>query len=342
MRGAVGSLRRRTAILLIAVLVVTLSTALVQAATYNYSTVIAFSGVGPGGGTYNFGPPIAGFPGVNSSWNQPRSTNSTNSTNPHQGADVKAGTPTRVDAVCDGFVTYQNDTTTYELFMTCDRNGNKVKDDDLQVKYDHLSKVGFQDDNTWIAKGTQVAESGSEGGAYPPHLHFGALANRGDGKTVWVRNEPYYRWTSYWNTGNDIDFISWVRWNSTDTAVVRAYTMDDRVHEEIRAGLAKIYHRVDNTGTWSVDTPTKSGDDFSFDLGNRYPVGTVVNWMFRIERTDLADLAASDPTKDYYRWAFMIPKYARPNENPNSVAYKYDYYRCTIGQSTCTEVRTTP
>lgn len=296
-----------------------------------YSWTISFSGAGPLAGTYQFGTPIAAYPSVTSKWNQPRAVTGTN---PHQGVDLTAALNTRVDAVCNGTVTEHPGA--YELILLCDTNGNGQADDDLRVKYDHLNKVDVVPDGTYVSKGTYIALSGDEGGVYKnsPHLHFGAKANRGDGNIVWVRNEPYYRWnTSKWNAGNDLDFISLARWNGGNTAVVKSYARDENGYHGINYGDVVIFHRRPGDSLWSSENMSKSGDDFSFNLGTIYQSGTPVQWMVRSTRTDLST--------SYYRVGFFIPKYAQPNENPNAVSYKYDYYSCTIGGS-CTETRTTP
>lgn len=316
---------------LVQVCAVSLTMLAIATNAWAYSYSIVFSGAGPLAGTYQFGPPITGYPAITSKWNQPRDCSS-NCTNPHQGADVTANYGTRVDAVCDGMIISQS-AAAYELVLLCDTNGNRQADDDLRVKYDHLSKVNIYPTNTYVTKSTKIAESGDEGGLYQyPHLHFGAMANRGDGNIVWIRNEPYYRATSNWNYGNDLDFVSLPRWNGGNTAVVRTYVMSDGSKQQLNYGDVLIFHRRDGTSTWSSDVMAKSSDDFSFNLGTRYSTGVAVNWMVRATRSNISSS---------YRVGFFVPKYAQPSEDPNSVAYKYDYYRCTIGGS-CGEIRTTP
>jgi hypothetical protein len=288
---------------------------------YSYTTV--FRGVGP---SLQFGPPIDGFPPITSKNNQPRSSG----TNPHRGTDVRASVGTPVLAVCNGFVESQS-SSSYELVLECDRDGDKIADDNLWVKHDHLETVGFVSTGSYVTKGTQIATSGDEGGKYAPHLHFGAMSYRDGVGRVWERNQPHYSGTSSWNYGNDTDFISYVRWNSSSTPVVRSYVMSDGNKISINSGDAVLFHRKDGTSTWSATTMTKSGDDFYYDLSNKYASGTVVNWMVRVTRSDLSS--------SYYRVGFMIPKYAQPEEDPNASSYKYDYYKCSIGGG-CSAVET--
>lgn len=63
---------------------------------------------------------------------------------------------TRVNAVCDGFVTFQSGT---ELSLTCDVNGDGINNDSLEVYFDHLEKVNFVVTNSYISAGTKIAES---------------------------------------------------------------------------------------------------------------------------------------------------------------------------------------
>ncbi|GIO16479.1 hypothetical protein J19TS2_60340 [Cohnella xylanilytica] len=320
-------MRIKTYLSMLVALVLLLSTgATALAADYT----IVFGGVGPGGGTYSLGQPLStGYSAVTSKWNQPR--NVTSGTNPHRGVDVTAAMNTNVLAVCDGWILSQDDGTENYLEFMCDRNGDNTKNDDLKIYYDHVEEVGFVANNVKVTKGTKIAESGDEDGAYDPHLHFGAKAVRTGTTEVWMRNEPYYRSVSAWNYGKDLDFISNVSWNAGDTISVSSYVMNNGTPSDV---TAVAFHRANGTSTWTSSTMTKSGTGksavFTFDLGNTYSTGTVVNVMVRATRPGLT----------VYDDAFMIPKYAQPAENPNSTANKYDYFSCTIGQTACTAVVT--
>lgn len=306
-----------TSSLLIVLILVMLSTS-VYATHYD----IKFGGVGPGASTLDLITPISGYPVVTSSYNEPRDIG----TNPHNGIDIRAYMNTRVNAICDGWVTHQNDTSTYYLRLRCDVNGNGVNDDDLEIYYNHLEDVGFVSNNVYISAGTKVAESGDENGAVAPHLHFGTRTYR-SGTYVWMRNEPYYRWTSNWNYGKDLDFISYAAWTN-DVASVNAYAYTVGTKVPLNYGDVDLYHRLDGNVAWQGPVNmSKSGDTYSYDLDNIYDNNDVIHWMVRARRPGLSG----------YDVAFMIPKFRQPDSNPNATSYKYAYYKCTMG-GTCTAV----
>ncbi|MDQ8737150.1 M23 family metallopeptidase [Paenibacillus sp. LHD-38] len=265
----------------------------VSAAPYD----ISFGGVGPAADTLDLATSISGFPVVTSQWNQPRSTG----TNPHQGIDIRAQTPTDVNAVCDGWVTSQNATSTYHLILKCDTNGDGLNNDNLKIYYDHLSAVGFiTSSTTKITEGTKVALSGNENGGTSYHLHFGTRTSR-SGTMVWTRNEPYYRWTSNWNYGRDLDFISLVTWTNNIAKVV-SYEVASGIKKSLNSNSVTLFHRKDGTASWSSVQMTKSGDEFSYNLGSLYTTGEIINWMVR----------SQNPYTSGYNYAFMIPKYEQP------------------------------
>ncbi|QTH40870.1 M23 family metallopeptidase [Cohnella sp. LGH] len=316
-------MNKKLSLFLFITLISTIFTTSVSA-TYN----IRFGGVGPGAGTLNLATPITGYPDVNSQWNQPRLVDGSN---PHQGVDLYATSGTRVNAICNGFVTYQNDTTAYELALKCDVNGDGLNNDNLEIYYDHLDDVGFvgTSSTNLVTKGTQIAESGNEGGKVGAHLHYGTRTSR-SGTMVWTRTEPYYRWTSNWNYGRDLDFISLVTWTNNVAKVV-AYEVDSGVKSSLNSNSVTLYHRKDGTSNWISVQMTKSGDNFSYDLNNVYTTSEVVNWMVK---------ADNPHTAATYKSAFMIPKYDQPSSSPNSTSNKYDYYKCTMGGSACTAIVT--
>lgn len=281
----------------------------IHAYTYSYS--LDFEDVADGAGSVQFYPPTyspTDHP-VTSAYNQPRNIG----TNPHQGVDL--GTPygTASRALYNGWITYKSG---YTLRFLCDINGNGTADDNVYVTYYHLS--GFSSHSTWtyITAGTTICYSGDEGGAYAPHLHFGAQKNF-SGDYRWVRNEPYYRTWSYYNYGKDLDFIKMVTW-SNNTAAATIYAMSGGYKKDVTAGYVRVYHRLYGSSYWYYSNMTKSGDLFSYNMRNSYASGSKIDWMIRAERTDLGT--------GYYRWAFQKPLYAYPNEDPNAVSQKYACY----------------
>lgn len=147
------------------------------------------------------------------------------------------------------------------------------------------------------------------------------------GCVPWTRNEPYYRWTSTWNNGKDLDFISYVTWTNNVASVnAYAYTVGTKV--PLNYGDVDLFHRLDGNVAWQGPiNMSKSGDTYTYDLDNIYDSNDVIHWMVRARRPGLSG----------YDVAFMIPKFTQPNSDPNATSYAYDYYKCTIG-GTCTAI----
>ena len=280
---------------------------------------IVFGNTGASAGSINLGNPHASNYTVTSKFNQPRNVNGTN---PHRGTDLGSSYGTQVNAVWNGWVVYAS-STAHEVEIYLDINNNSVKDDNTFVKYDHLSQVSVAN-GAWVTKGQKVGATGDEGGVYPAHLHFGTMKDGGtDGRPdLWLRNEPYYRANSYWDYGKMLDFISYSTFNS-NTASIYAYSHDETGKQTVNAGDVTIFHRKAGTSAWTAATAVKSGDQFTYNFTGVYPAGTSVQWMARANRSSIKE------TSSMY-WAFMIPKFAQPDYNPNATAYAYDYFTNTV------------
>ncbi|MBG1262314.1 hypothetical protein [Nostoc commune] len=57
------------------------------------------------------------------------------------------------------------------------------------------------------------------------------------------------------------------------------------------------------------------------DLSSIYPVGTQVDWMVRVVRSNIKN----QPGLNYY-WAFHNPKFAQPDFNPSSTSNQFEYF----------------
>ena len=247
--------------------------------------------------------PLNNWPQINSKWNQPRN----DGTSPHQGVDVYAVSGTPVYAVWNGWVEWKD---TDKIRFRIDINKDGVKNDTLYYcDYYHLSS---RKPSGYYAMAAQIGNSGGT----PAHLHFGVLDSSGR----WCRNEVNYRFTSYWNSGRDVDVFSREQWSSA-TCQITIYFKDNGVTkypDEVR-----IYHRKNGTSTWTDGgAMTKSGSIYSYNFSGKYPSGTTINWLVRIRR--------GDQTGDYYRWCFAPAKYDHPNINPNATSYKYAYFTKTL------------
>jgi hypothetical protein len=280
---------------------------------------IVFAGLASGAGTTSLGNPHASNYTVTSKFNQPRNVNGTN---PHRGTDLGSSYGTQVNSVWNGWVVYAS-STAHEVEIYLDINGNGVQDDNTYVKYDHLSSI-YVSTGQWVTKGQKVAATGDEGGVYPAHLHFGVMRDgNADGRPdQWVRNEPYYRWSTYWDNGRMLDFTSLSTW-SANKAAIYAYSHDETGKQPVDAGDVTIFHRKAGTSTWTATTATKNGDQFYVDFTGRYPAGTTIEWMARAIRSSIKSYSSM-------YWAFHNPKFAQPDFDPNATAYKYDYFTNTV------------
>ena len=287
-----------------------------QALAYDYT--IVFGDAGPSAGSVTFSKPTgSALYAVSSKFNQPRSEG----TNPHRGVDLGCGIGTPIYPVYAGWITYQS---TYTIEMRLDINNNGVKDDNLYCSYYHLSANNYYATGTYVTTANKIGLSGDQDGQYAAHLHFGLGQDSGtDGAPdIWIRNEPYYRGSSNWNYGKDLDFISLVKWLTNNTLELTAYGMSSGYKMDIAAGDVICYHRLSTGSAWTASTMTKSGDVFTYNLRNSYAAGSSIHYMARATRTDLST--------SYYRVAFQKPKFAQPDPNPNATAYKYDYYAATV------------
>ncbi|WP_139490226.1 M23 family metallopeptidase [Brevibacillus dissolubilis] len=282
----------------------------------DYSVV--FGNTSTGAGTTQLGNPLASVLIVTSKFNQPRNVNGTN---PHNGTDLGAAYGTNVYAQWNGWVTSASPSA-YEMFLYYDINGDGIKNDNVFVKYDHLSSIVVS--SGAVTKGQLVARSGSENGVYPAHLHFGLRRDTGtDGVSdVWIRNEPYYRHVTGWDNGKDLDFISYSTFNS-NTASVYAYAHDSAGEESINSGDVVIFHRKQGTSAWTATTATKNGHQFTVNMTGRYPAGTIIEWTARANRSSVKGVISM-------YWGFHPPKYYQPDYDPNATAYKYDFFTNTV------------
>lgn len=281
----------------------------VQAFAYTYN--IVFQNVPPV--VINWGCPVPAttpWPSITSKWNQPRSIG----TNPHQGVDVGVAYGTPVLAVWNGWLSYLwQDTTGIAVSLQIDANNNGVQDDPLYYcRYYHLSSWAGAG---YYAKGARI---GASGYATAPHLHFGGT----NSTPQWYRNETQYRWTTEWNGGRDTDSFSRVLWNypSANCAAITAYFKDsggNSLPAEVR-----IFHRSAGTSAWTDGgLMTYAGSYvYTYNFTGRYPAGTSINWLVRIQRGGLT----------VYSYCWAPAKYDQPDPNPNATAYPYAYYTNTI------------
>lgn len=270
--------------------------------SYTYNQV--FDNTPPN--TLNWNCPLSSWYGVTSKWDQPRSVG----TNPHQGIDLAAPYGTSTKAVWDGWVTSIG---TYSISLKIDANSNGVQDDSTYYcYYYHLSA---KKPNGYYAKGTEVASSGDEAGAYPAHLHFGGVSANSD----WYRTEMNYRWTSYWNYGKDIDVFSNVQYGS-NTAQITAYFKDEA--GTYTPGEVRIFHRKTGTSAWTDGgLMTNTGNYvYTYNFTGKYAAGTSIQWMVRMQRAGLS----------VYSYCWAPAKFDQPDPNPNSTAYTYAYYSSTV------------
>ncbi len=256
----------------------------------------------------NYDSPLATYSVVTSKWNQPRSIG----TNPHNGVDLRASIGTTVYAPYNGWITHISGVGGTDIAFIVDVNKNVVMDDgDYKIRFYHLNS---RQPEGYKVKGLQIGSSGDKGTSQP-HLHFGNCASSGGVR--WFRTEPNYRHlsSSYWNSGKDLDSYSAVTW-SNNTAYFTAYemTVGDKDYFEVN-----LFYRTVTGGTW-IDggVLTRSGDDYRYDFTGKFPVGTNVQWMFRLKLSDVSQNA------------FGKAKFFKPDNNPNATTNAYAYWSNTI------------
>lgn len=264
--------------------------------------------------TVNFISPLSttstsGFVGVNSKWNQPRSTGS----NPHNGVDLQASLNTNVYAPYAGWATGINVTGPYDVQFLVDANKNRVQDDgDYYIRFYHMNA---REGNGYKTQGQLIGKSGNQGGV-PAHLHFGICSVNSGLK--WLRNEVNYRYltSSHWASGQDLDIYSQVRWNNNTPSII-AYIRDDGAKKSLSE--VRMYYRTTTSGAWTDGgVMTKSGDTYTYNFNGKFSTGTTVYWMVRLTRSGVSQTA------------FCPAKYYQPANDPNASANPYGYWTNTM------------
>lgn len=286
-----------------------------------------FAGTTTGSGTVNLDIPTIAVWDVISKYNQPRIV--TGGTNPHQGTDLPTPYGTSVYSVARGWVA-KVEPSLHEVDIQLDINGDGIRNDNVYVRYDHLANILVQE-NQYVNTVTTIAYSGNEGNTVGAHLHFGVMkqdsANVGR-PDYWVRNEPFYRTSPFeWDNGKKLDFISYSTWDSGKIASFYAYAYDDEYgYGAINSGDAVVFHRTSGTNAWAMKTAITGGgvNRYYADLSTIYPVGTKVDWMVRVVRSNIVGKPGAN-----YTWAFHNPKFAQPNFDPNSTSNQLDYFTNT-------------
>lgn len=257
------------------------------------------------------------YANVVSKYSQPRAVSG--GTNPHRGTDLRSAFGTRVYAPWNGWVVWASGT---DFEMRMDINQDGIQNDNAYMFYDHLSSI-YVSAGSFVTKGSLVAASGDENGAFAPHLHFGVMRDSdGNGRgDLWVRNEPFYTTVAAWDYGRRLDFISGGGWDAVNhIASYHCYAADEvSQSESVAQGDVVFFHRLTTGGAWSSTVGTKNLNQFSIDLTGRYPVGSQVQWMVRCSRT------SKKTTANPY-WAFEPPKFYQPAFDPNSTAQPYEYF----------------
>lgn len=253
--------------------------------------------------------PLPTYAGVNSKWNQPRSTG----TNPHNGVDLNASVNTNVYAPYNGWIEHITGAGGTDIQFVVDVNNNYTKDSsDYAVRFYHLNS---REATGYVSQGDLIGKSGSKGTS-AAHLHFGIYDRT---NYLWLRNEVNYRHlsSSNWNSGKALDIFSVVQWNGT-SASFTAYVLDETGASALSE--VRMYYRTTSSGTWTDGgTVSRSGYVYTYDFSSIFPSGTTVYWMFRMTRSGISQRA------------YGPAKYASPATNPNSVSEPYAYWTNTIG-----------
>jgi murein DD-endopeptidase MepM/ murein hydrolase activator NlpD len=272
---------------------------------------------------------------VNSKWQQPRDTGTT----PHQGVDLQAASGTPIFPIHPGWVAFRHGrnssgvccvatpgaapTDQWEIILELDWNNDGVRNDAVFAKYDHIEQVWVTDDEQVFA-GHQIGTSGSEAGAYGAHLHFGILNPRLGNTGRWTGMERHYTYVDYWNWGDDLDFISFLKHYADNRVEATSYSLSNGLEEPLDPDGMRVYHRVAGASAWS-DSPmqTMAGSTYRWTVdldALGYAAGTQIQWMLRAWRPRLLE---AHPV------AYWPPRYAHPGNFPNQTAAAFPYLTAT-------------
>lgn len=261
---------------------------------------------------------------VSSKYNQPRNEG----TNPHRGTDLLSPFGRPVHAVWNGWVVYAN-AAQHEVDIRLDVNQNYLEDDNVYVRYDHLSEVNVIEGQP-VSQIQRIGKSGNEGGSVAAHLHFGMMVRFSTSSSrpnLWMPNSPFYTQETDWRGGSMLDFISFPNWRS-NYASVFAYGFDQNMpyYKPIAARDVWFFHRISGSGSpWNRQQAKKGANDsFYFNFGDKYPNNTLVEWMVQANRTDLKN------TGFPYYWAYYPAKFAQPASDPNSTPNTFNGLVSTV------------
>jgi hypothetical protein len=273
---------------------------------------------------------------VNSKWLQPRDTGTT----PHQGVDLQAALGTPIFPIHPGWVAFRHGRNRsgvccvatpgatveqeYEIILELDWNNDAVRNDAVFAKYDHIEQVWVAD-NEQVFAGHQIGTSGNEDGNYGAHLHFGILNPRLGNTGRWTGMERHYTDVDYWNWGDDLDFISYLKHYADNVVEATSYSLSMGLEEPLDPGGMRVYHRVAGTSAWS-DSPmqTVAGSSYRWTVdldALGYASGTQIHWMLRAWRPRL--VVEEHPV------AYWPPRFAHPVNFPNQTAAAFPYRTAT-------------
>lgn len=198
--------------------------------------------------------------------------------------------------------------------------------------YMHMNDIDV-DEGDSVYTGQQIGTSGPPGTTYGKHLHFGiATTSSSNYESMdYVYIHPFFEDDSYYNGGDDFDFLyDYTKNSSTNIVTIYGYCIPDTniagtVPNRFALSYVRLYHREVGDTIWEYETMTQSGYRHYYDLDNlSYSSGTSIQYFFR-GYIDDSDYTPRKSSNDYDRWSYYPAKYKVPPENPNSYLWSYRY-----------------
>jgi murein DD-endopeptidase MepM/ murein hydrolase activator NlpD len=267
---------------------------------------------------------------VNEKFQQPRLWYGGEDT--HEGIDLSSPKNTPARAVWKGKVTYVKTgaavSQTYLVVqLDLDQDGNYTEEK-IYAVYEHMLSVSVSVGDI-VSAGEEVGRTGYYGSDpnQGVHLHFGLTNNSSSTYTnlVWIPTYNFYKNSSLYNYGKDMDFL--YDYRSPDyygTVYISGYHKPNSGTTRNQLDYVRLYHRAAGTSNaWTGTTMNYNGNfTYSYNLSNLgYNSGQQIEYFF-VGR-------AANSSSYYSKVGYYPPKYYIPSENPNTNNWAYSkyYYR---------------
>lgn len=257
---------------------------------------------------------------VNEKYQQPRLWASNGSTNDtHEGVDISSGFGTPVYQVWNGKVVYVSPAGTSisqnYVVVQLDTNLDGQYTEELYAVYMHMSTISVSTGP--ILKGALIGKSGYYGSqSSGSHLHFGLTKNSSSSylQLVWTPLYNFYKTSSLYNYGKDLDFIYNMTGPDAGVLKVSGYHKPNSTTTRNSLESMTLYTRpYYNPGSPWVGTPMTSIGNFTYskDLNSLgYSKTTVIQYFVVGKAANSGSWTA--------KVGYYPPKFYIPPTDPNS------------------------